>query len=75
MLLINAQNLGPSTLITKVPLVQYYSEFEMQNIVLLMLTLVNMEVYTIVASWEVLVYIKRSRKTYSMCQLQRKLKG
>ena len=53
----------------------YCSQFVMQNIVLLMLTLVNMEVQTIVASLEVLVYIKRSRKTNSMCQLQRKLEG
>ena len=34
-----------------------------------------MEVQAIVTSWEVLVYIKRSRKTNSMCQLQRKLNG
>ena len=60
MLPLNALNcLGPSTLITKVSLVWYCSQLAMQNIVLLMLTLVNMEVQTIVASWEVLVYIKR----------------
>ena len=56
-------------------LVWYCSQFAMQNIVLLMLTLVNMEVQTIEASWEVLVYIKRSKKTNWMCQLRFKLKG
>ena len=49
MLLFNALNyLGPSTLITKVSLVWYCSQFAMQNIVLL--DLVNMQVKKIVAS-------------------------
>ena len=73
---LNALNyLAPSILITKVSLVWYCSQFAMQNVVLLMLTLVNMEGQTTVASWEVLVYTKRLRKTNSMCQLHRKLKG
>ena len=73
---LNALNyLAPSILITKVSLVWYCSQFAMQNIVLLMLTLVNMEGQTTVGSWEVLVYTKRLRKTNSMCQLHGKLKG
>ena len=51
MLPLNPQNyLAPSILITKVSLVWYCSQFAMQNIVLLMLTLVNMEGQTTVAS-------------------------
>ena len=48
---LNALNyLAPSILITKVSLVWYCSQFATQNIVLLMLTLVNMEGQTTVGS-------------------------